>query len=94
MKGTFTDLKGTFEKAHKGVTVNVNFGASSALATQITQGAPADVFASAAPKNMQSVVSAGYAKTSTNFVKNSGEIALAKGTRARSPACRTWPSHR
>ena len=29
-----------------------SFGASSTLATQITDGAPADVFASASPKNM------------------------------------------
>ncbi|WP_432420968.1 substrate-binding domain-containing protein, partial [Nocardia brasiliensis] len=32
-----------------------SFGASSALAEQINQGAPADVFASAAPKNMRQV---------------------------------------
>ena len=38
-----------------------SFAGSNALATQITNGAPADVFASAAPKNMSTVVSAGDA---------------------------------
>jgi molybdate transport system substrate-binding protein len=34
-----------------------SFGASSTLATQIAQGAPADVFASASTKNMDHVLS-------------------------------------
>lgn len=65
-----------FQAAHPGTTVKSNFGASSALATQIGQGAPADVFASASPKNMAAVVSAGGASSSSNFVKNVMEIAV------------------
>lgn len=72
----FTTLGKQFEAAHPGVTVKFNFGASSALAAQIGQGAPADVFASASPKNMEAVISSGGAKTSTNFVKNTMEIAV------------------
>ena len=53
---SFTTLGQQFEAAHPGVTVTSNFGASSALATQITSGAPADVFASASAKNMDAVV--------------------------------------
>src|SRR5262249_51862215 len=44
--------------------------------TQITSGAPADVFASASQKNMMQVVTAGDATGSTNFVKNVMEIAV------------------
>ena len=71
---SFGDLATKFEAAHPGVTVKLNFGASSALALQITQGAPADVFASASVKNMTQV--AKYVGTSTNFVKNVMEIAV------------------
>src|SRR3569833_2762964 len=42
---TFTSLGKTFVAAHPGVRGKFNFGGSSALAQQITQGAPADVFA-------------------------------------------------
>ena len=72
----FGTLAEQFEAAHPGVSVKLSFGASSALAQQITAGAPADVFASAAGKNMQQVISAGGAAGSSNFVKNVMEIAV------------------
>jgi len=56
--------------------VKFSFGASSTLATQITSGAPADVFASAAPKNMDTVVTAGDASSPQDFAKNTAEIAV------------------
>lgn len=76
LTGAFDELKAKFIKAHPGVFVTTTYGASSALAAQITQGAPVDVFASAAPKNMDSVVTAGDAMNPINFVSNSLEIAV------------------
>lgn len=76
LQEAFTTLGKQFESAHPGTTVKLSFGASSDLAAQINQGAPADVFASAAPKNMQQVVDAGGASASTNFVKNVMEVAV------------------
>jgi molybdate transport system substrate-binding protein len=76
LKEAFTTLGKQFESANPGTTVKLSFGASSDLAEQINQGAPADVFASASPKNMDQVVSAGGATTSTNFVKNVMEVAV------------------
>ncbi|GAA2841475.1 molybdate ABC transporter substrate-binding protein [Kribbella solani] len=76
LTGTFTQLGKDFEAAHPGVKVTFNFGGSSALAQQINQGAPADVFASAAPKNMDQVTDKG---TPANFVKNTLEIAVPTG---------------
>ena len=73
LMGTFTQLGKQFEAAHPGDTVKFSFGASSTLATQITSGAPADVFASAAPKNMDTVVSAGDASNPQDFAKNTAE---------------------
>jgi len=72
----FGTLATQFEAAHPGVTVKLSFGASSALAQQVNSGAPVDVFASAAVKNMQQVISAGGATSSTNFAKNVLEVAV------------------
>jgi molybdate transport system substrate-binding protein len=80
LTGTFTELGKDFEAAHPGVKVVFNFAGSSALAQQINQGAPADVFASAAPKNMDQVTDKG---TATTFVKNELEIAVPKGNPAK-----------
>ena len=55
----FTALARSFEAAHPGTRVALDFAASSTLATQILQGAPADVFASANEVQMQRVVDAG-----------------------------------
>ncbi len=79
LTGAFGTLIKQFEAAHPGVKVKVSYGASSALAQQINQGAPADVFASAATKNMTQVISAGGASAGTNFVKNVMEIAVPPG---------------
>ncbi|WP_157534871.1 molybdate ABC transporter substrate-binding protein [Nocardia inohanensis] len=77
---TFTKLGKEFEAAHPGVKVVYSFGASSALAEQIKQGAPADVFASAAPANMQQVVDAGdVTGQPATFVSNRLEIVVPKG---------------
>lgn len=73
---SFTALATKFEAAHPGVHVKLNFGASSALALQITQGAPADVFASASAKNMAQVVDAKAASGSKTFARNEMEIAV------------------
>jgi molybdate transport system substrate-binding protein len=73
---SFTTLGKQFEAAHPGVTVKFNFAASSALAESIAQGAPADVFASASSKNMDTVVKSGDAADPRTFVKNVMEVAV------------------
>jgi molybdate transport system substrate-binding protein len=56
--------------------VKFSFGPSSGLATEITSGAPADVFASAAPANMATVVTAGDASSPQDFAENTAEVAV------------------
>lgn len=73
---SFTTLGQQFETANPGVKVTLSFAASSALAMQITSGAPADVFASASTKNMDQVVSAGDASDPKVFATNVMEIAV------------------
>jgi molybdate transport system substrate-binding protein len=76
----FNKIGAQFEAAHPGVTVKFNYNGSSSLATSINQGAPADVFASAAPKNMETVTNAGNASgTPQDFATNTGEIMVEKG---------------
>ncbi|WP_447008137.1 molybdate ABC transporter substrate-binding protein [Saccharothrix isguenensis] len=83
LTGTFTRLAEDFEAAHPGVDVVLNFGGSSGLAQQIGQGAPADVFASAAPANMAQVVDAGgTAAEPATFARNRLEIAVPRGNPA------------
>jgi molybdate transport system substrate-binding protein len=79
LTGAFTTIGKTFESEHSGTKVVFQFGSSGDLSTQITQGAPADVFASAAPKNMKVVTDAGKATSSVNFAANEAEIAVAPG---------------
>ncbi|MEP6989181.1 MAG: molybdate ABC transporter substrate-binding protein, partial [Chloroflexota bacterium] len=67
----FTEIGNNFKTAHSGVDVVFNFGSSSTLATQLTEGAAADIFASANATQMQVAVDgkriAGKPKT---FAKN------------------------
>ena len=80
LSGVFPDLGKRLEQQHPGLTVQFNFAGSSALATQIAQGAPADVFASADEKQMQVVTAAGaQAGKPQDFTKNVLEIAVPKG---------------
>jgi len=76
LMGSFTKLGQQFDAAHPGDTVKFSFGPSSGLATEITSGAPADVFASASPKNMDTVVAAGDASNPQDFAKNIAEVAV------------------
>ncbi|MFT3859768.1 molybdate ABC transporter substrate-binding protein [Micropruina sp.] len=77
MKTTFTTLGANFEAAHPGVRVTFNFAGSQALAEQITQGAAADVFASANAANMTTVTAAGLAAAEpTTYATNQLEIAV------------------
>jgi molybdate transport system substrate-binding protein len=80
LRESFTRIGRDFEAANPGSTVTFNFAASSALATQINEGAPADVFASASLATMKSVTDAGNAEgTPTVFVKNQLVIAVPRG---------------
>lgn len=56
---SFEIIGADFEDAHPGMRVEFNFGSSGTLSTQILDGAPVDVFASADTSNMGSVEEAG-----------------------------------
>ena len=67
----FGDIGAAFEEENLGVTVAFNFGPSDGLATQINEGAPVDVFASASPTWMDAVQDDGPGVSGrADFAKN------------------------
>jgi molybdate transport system substrate-binding protein len=88
LQKTFTTLGQQFETAHPGASIRFSFAGSSDLVTQIQNGAPADVFASADEANMAKLSSTDMAKLSStdmasgsprDFATNVLEIAVAPG---------------
>jgi len=67
----FGDVSKSFERSHPGVHVQLNLAGSQQLAAQIEQGAPADVFASADARWMQSLADHAHVATdATVFARN------------------------
>lgn len=77
LQRSFDEIATAFEAAHPGVTVSPVYDGSSTLATQIGEGAPADVFASADEKNMSKV--AAQAPDPRIFAANTLVIAVPAG---------------
>lgn len=64
------DLEQAFERSHPGLQVEVTFGGSQVLRTQIEQGALADVFASADETHVRALTSAQRASEACEFARN------------------------
>lgn len=80
LQQTFTELGDRYERTHPGTTVTFSFAGSSDLVTQIRNGAPADVFASADEANMTKLTSADLVSgRPQDFATNVLEIAVAPG---------------
>ena len=76
---SFKELGTAFEGKHPGSKVTFSFDASSALATQANNGAPADLFASADQSNMKKVTDAANATDPKVFAHNKLAIIVSKG---------------
>lgn len=80
LKPTFSKLADRFASDNPGATVDFNFGGSSDLATQLIQGATADVFASADTVQMNKAEKSGLlAGRPVNFASNTLVIVTAPG---------------
>jgi len=80
LKKSFTDIGEQFKSENPGAAVEFSFAGSSDLATQLTQGAQADVFASADTKNMDKAAEADLlAGDPVTFASNTLTIAVAPG---------------
>ena len=74
----FGELATTFQEQNPGTKVITSFGGSSELLTQIEQGAPADVFASADEDKMDTAVQDDLANEPQTFVRNRPVIIVPK----------------
>jgi molybdate transport system substrate-binding protein len=80
LKKTFTHIGEQFKTDNPGWNVDFTFAGSSDLVTQLTQGAKADVFASADTKNMAKASTAGLLSGDpVNFASNTLVIVTAPG---------------
>jgi molybdate transport system substrate-binding protein len=82
LKNAFEEI-GRLHEAQSGTKCIFNFGASGDLAKQIAGGAPVDVFASAAQKDMDDVDKQGHivAGTRADFAANSVVLIVPAGTK-------------
>lgn len=76
MTDALTDIQTAYEEKHPNIKLNFNFGASGALQHQIEQGAPADLFLSAAVKSMTALTDAGLIDASQQVQLLENEIVV------------------
>ncbi|MEE6450074.1 molybdate ABC transporter substrate-binding protein [Gottfriedia acidiceleris] len=76
-------IKANFEKENPNIRINFNYGASGALQQQISQGAPVDLFFSAAEDKFNNLVKAGLINQSQgkNVVGNELVLVVPKDTK-------------
>ena len=80
LTAAYTEIGDAFKTANHGINVAFSFAASSDLVTQINQGAPADVYASADQANMKKLTDAGNNAGDPHvFATNSLQIIVGKG---------------
>ena len=83
----FKELAAAFEDEHRSARVKFNFASSSTLATQINEGAPADIFASADLPQLKVVMDARNASEAQLFATNELIVVTpAKGATVKSLA--------
>ncbi|MDB4897606.1 MAG: modA [Firmicutes bacterium] len=80
---SWTEMKTAFERKNPGVKVTLNFAGSQIIRTQIEQGAPADVFASASLEHMDAVIKQGLATDQKPFSFNSLAVLVPKNNPAQ-----------
>lgn len=72
MKDALAEIQANYQAKHPNVKILYNLGASGSLQQQIEQGAPADIFISAAPKQMNELEAENLINKATrrNLVEN------------------------
>jgi len=76
---SFDDLQATLKTSTPGLDVTYSFAGSGALVTQVQQGAPADVIATADTASMKKLTDAGLVEAPVTFARNKLEILVEPG---------------
>jgi len=81
LKDALADVAAAWQHVHPDIEVNYNFGGSGSLELQIEQGAPADVFISAAEDPMDKLAAKGLLQPETrmNLLENRLVLIVPKG---------------
>ncbi len=85
LKESFTEIGKLFEAANPGAKVTFNFAGSQQLRAQLEQGAPADVFASANTKEMNSAIASSLVVSGTQktFARNRLIVIVPKANQSK-----------
>ncbi|WP_059171604.1 molybdate ABC transporter substrate-binding protein [Bacillus sp. FJAT-27445] len=70
LQDALNEIAANFEKKHSTIKINYNFGSSGALQQQISQGAPVDIFLSAAVDKMDKLEEEGLLEIRSDLVGN------------------------
>lgn len=86
LQDALTEIEARFVKEYPNVLINFNFGASGSLQQQISQGAPADLFFSAAEDKFDKLVNDGLIeeKNGIDLVGNELVLVVPKGSKIKS----------
>jgi molybdate transport system substrate-binding protein len=76
---SFNELQQALASSSSGLDITYSFAGSGALVTQVQQGAPADVIATADTASMKKLTDAGVVEPPTTFANNKLQILVAYG---------------
>ncbi|MGH7722188.1 MAG: molybdate ABC transporter substrate-binding protein [Candidatus Dormibacteria bacterium] len=79
LSAAFTAAEPQLERSNPGFSPRYSFAGSQQLVTEVVDGAPADVIATADTDTMQRLVAAGLVRSPRTFAHNSLEIVVAPG---------------
>jgi molybdate transport system substrate-binding protein len=76
LKDVLEEIKPLYQQSKANISINYNFGASGALQQQIEQGAPADIFISAAKKQVDALEQKGLLVAGTRNIIAKNRLVL------------------
>jgi molybdate transport system substrate-binding protein len=78
LREAFAHESDEFKKSHPGIEVTFNFAGTQEIRTQLEQGAPADVFASADERHMKALLDTAKVEAPAIFAQNEPVLVVSK----------------